>query len=107
MPGHLLHLGATVTCLHGGQATPTQTSPHVTVSGQPIVTQSTTHVIAACSLSTLPVPPPFCVTAQWVTAATRVTADSVPVLLEDSQAVCTASGTGLNVVTTQTTVKGT
>jgi hypothetical protein len=93
MPGHLLHLGATVMCLHGGQATPTQTSPHVTVSG--------------CSLSTLPVPPPFCVTAQWVTAATRVTADSVPVLLEDSQAVCTASGTGLNVVTTQTRVKGT
>jgi hypothetical protein len=29
------------------------------------------------------------------------------VLLQDSQAVCTPNGTGLNIVTTQTRVKGT
>ncbi len=105
MPGFLLHLGATVMCLHGGTATPTQTSRNVTVSGQPIVTQSTTYVVAGCSLAT--VPAPFCATAQWVTAAIRVTSDGVPVLLRDSQAVCTASGTGLSVVSTQTRAQGT
>ena len=32
MPGPLLHLGATVLCSHGGQATPTAPNPRVLVS---------------------------------------------------------------------------
>lgn len=102
MPGFLLHQGATVLCFHAGQAQPTVTDPRVKVSGQPIVTQATTHTIAGC---TLPPPPNGngpCVTAQWVSAATRVRASGVPVLLQDSQAVCTPTGTGVNIVVTQT-----
>jgi hypothetical protein len=45
------------------------------------------------------------VTAQWTTAATRVTAGGAPVLLQDSVAVCAPTGTGLNVLLTQLRVK--
>ncbi|MCI0698643.1 hypothetical protein L0337_42430 [candidate division KSB1 bacterium] len=106
MPGFLLHQGATVLCFHAGQAQPAVTFPRVKVSGQPIVTQPTIYNISGC---TLPPPPGAngpCVTGQWVTAATRVRAGGIPVLLQDSQAVCTPTGTGLNVVVTQVRVRG-
>ena len=35
MPGPILHLGASVLCAHGGQATPTVPFPRVLVGGQP------------------------------------------------------------------------
>jgi len=106
MPGYLLHQGATVLCMHGGQAQPVVTDQHVKVSGQFIVTQQDQYTIAGCpfNVSSSPVP---CVTGQWVTAATRVQASGTPVLLQDSQAVCAPNGTGMNIVTTQTRVKGT
>jgi len=105
--GFLLHQGATVLCAHGGQSQPTVPNPRVKVSGQQIVTQPTVYTIAGCAL-----PPPLaangpCVTAQWVTAALRITAEGVPVLLQDSQAICAPTGTPLNIVVTQTRVKGT
>jgi hypothetical protein len=106
MPGFLLHQGATVLCLHAGQAQPAATFPRVKVSSQPVVTQPTIYTISGC---TLPPPPGAngpCVTGQWVTAATRVRAGGIPVLLQDSQAVCTPTGTGLNVVVTQVRVRG-
>jgi hypothetical protein len=105
MPGYLLHLGATVICMHAGQAIPVVTSPRVTVGGQPIVTQTSAYSIAGCSLTGTGAPP--CVTAQWVTAATRVQAGGTPVLLQDSQAICATPGTGLNIIVTQVRVKGT
>ena len=105
MPGFLLHFGATVQCVHGGQAMPTVTNPRVTVMGQPIVMQPSPYTIAACpfNVSGSPVP---CVTAQWVTAATRITSNGMPVLLLDSQAICAPNGTPLLIVTTQTRVTG-
>ena len=105
MPGYLLHQGATVMCMHAGQAQPVAFSPRVKVGGQPAVTQTSTYTIAGCSF----VPPTGngpCVTAQWITAATRVKAGGMPVLLQDSQAVCTPTGTGLNIIVTQVRVKG-
>ncbi len=105
MPGFLLHVGATILCLHGGQAQATAPNPRVKVSGQPIVTQSAPHTVAGCPFSTPGGPLP-CVTAQWITAATRVRASGVPVLLQDSQAICAPNGTGVNVVVTQLRVKG-
>jgi hypothetical protein len=102
MPGFLLHQGATVLCLHAGQAQPTVTDLRVKVSSQAIVVQSTIHTIAGCTLPTPPAANGPCVTAQWVTAATRVRASGVAVLLQDSQAICTPTGTPVNVVVTQT-----
>jgi hypothetical protein len=106
MSGYLLHQGATVQCMHGGQAQPTTTSQKVKVGGQPIVVQSASYTIAGCSY-----PPPTaangpCATAQWTSAATRVTSGGAPVLLKDSKAVCVPTGTGLNILSTQTRVKG-
>ena len=105
MPGFLLHVGATVMCMHGGQAQPLVPNPRVTVGGQPIVTQTGPYVVAGCALASVPSPP--CVTAQWITSATRVLADGVPLVLQDSQAICTPTGTGLLVLVTQVQVRGT
>jgi hypothetical protein len=106
MPGFLLHLGALVQCAHGGQAQPTVTNPRVTVSGQPIVMNAAPYTVAGCSFP----PPPNgngpCVTAQWVTSALRVTSNGLPVLLQDSQAICAPTGTPLVITTTQVRVKG-
>lgn len=106
MPGFLLHQGATVLCLHGGQAQPTAPNPRVKVDSQCIVMQPMVYTISGCPYHA-GIPPCPCITAQWVTAATRVKADGQPVLLQDSQAICTPNGTGLNIMVTQVRVKGT
>jgi hypothetical protein len=105
MPGPLLHLGATVLCSHGGQAMPTSPDARVLVSGQPVSTMTAPYTVAGCAF----VPPSGngpCVTAQWVVAATRVMASGQPVVLLDSQAICTPTGTPLMAVMSQTRVIG-
>lgn len=106
MPGFLLHLGATVLCAHGGQAQPTVVNPRVLVSGQPTVTMTAPYMVAGC---TFPPPPNGngpCVSGQFVTSATRITSNGQPLLLMDSQALCTPTGTPLMVTLTQTRVTG-
>jgi hypothetical protein len=105
MPGFLLHMGATVLCAHAGQAQPTSPNPRVKVGGQPVVTQAAPYTVAGCPFNVSGAPVP-CVTAQWVTGALRVRAGGLPVLLQDSQAICTPNGTPLNIVMTQVRVKG-
>jgi uncharacterized Zn-binding protein involved in type VI secretion len=105
MPGPLLHLGAMLLCSHAGQATPTAPNPRVLVSGQPVTTMGGPYVVAGCAF----VPPAGngpCVTAQFVTSATRVLVGGQPALLLDSQAICTPTGTPLVPVMTQTRVIG-
>lgn len=106
MPGPLLHLGAVITCVHAGQATPVSPNPRVLVSGQPTVTIASMYSVAGCTL-----PPPTagngpCVTAQYTTSATRVFSSSGPLLLIDSQAICVPTGTPLIASVTQTRVSG-
>lgn len=105
MPGYLLHVNATVLCMHAGQAQATVPNPRVKVSGQPTVQQPNPWMIAGCPFTTGTNPMP-CVTAQWVTAATRLLSGGMPLLLQDSQAVCAPNGTGVNIVATQVRVKG-
>lgn len=107
MPGFLLHVGATILCTHGGQVQPTVPNPRVRVGGQPTVTQAAPYVVAGCAL-----PPPIaangpCVTAQWLIGALRVTSNGQPLLLQTSQAICAPTGTPVNIVVTQTRVRGT
>jgi hypothetical protein len=68
--------------------------------------QPAPYTIAGCpfNVSGSPVP---CVTAQWITAATRILSNGMPVLLLDSQAICAPNGTPLMIVATQTRVIGT
>ena len=106
MPGFLLHAGAQVQCMHAGTATPTAVNTRVLVSGQPTVLVTAPYSVAGCTM-----PPPTagngpCVTAQWTTSATRITSLGQPLLLQDSQAVCTPTGTGLLPMATQTRVTG-
>jgi hypothetical protein len=105
MPGFLLHQGATVMCAHAGQAQPTAPNPRVRVSGQPVVTQPAPFTVAGCPFNISGAPSP-CVTAQWVTGALRVRVGGLPVLLQDSQAICAPNGTPLTIVMTQVRVRG-
>lgn len=105
MPGFLLHLGATVMCAHAGQAQPASLNPRVLVSGQQIVLQIFPYAITGCPFVAGDVPSP-CVTAQWITAATRILSNGMPVLLMDSQAICLPDGSPIMIVTTHTRVSG-
>ena len=104
MPGFILHSGAAVQCLHVGTAQPLVVNPRVTVLTQPIVTMSSPYAIAGCTFPSLSSGAPPCVTAQWITAAVRVTAMGQPVVLQDSQATCAPNGTPLLILATQTRV---
>jgi hypothetical protein len=105
--GYMLDTSSTVMCLHAGQAQAAGSNPRVKMNGQPIVVQTNSYTVSGCTM-----PPPNagngpCVSAQWTSAATRVKAGGAPVLTKDSQAVCTPTGTGLNIVNTQLRVKAT
>jgi len=106
MPGPVLHVGATVMCTHGGQAQPTAPNPRVMVSGQPTVLMTTPYVIAGCPFTTGTNPMP-CVTGQWTVAATRVFSNGQPLVLMDSQSVCTPNGTPMLPTVAQMRVLGT
>ncbi|WNZ23633.1 hypothetical protein HJG54_12730 [Leptolyngbya sp. NK1-12] len=103
MPAYVLHLGATVACVHGGQGQPAAPNPRVKVMGQPVVTQPIPYTIAGCSNPPTNLGP--CVTANWLTGAVRVKVMGQPVLLQTSQAICLPTGTPLNVLITQLRVK--
>ncbi len=92
-------------CMHAGQAMPTVPNPRVMVSSQPTLQQPNPWTIAGCPFTTGGNPMP-CVTAQWVPAAARLLSGGMPLLLQDSQAVCTPNGTGVMIVQTQMRVKG-
>jgi hypothetical protein len=106
MPGFLLLQSDTVFCSHLGQVKTVTPNLRVTVSKQPTAQQPKPWTVAGCinNVSGAPVP---CVTAQWSTAALRLRSENLPILLQDSQALCAPNGTPVNVVPTPSRVKGT
>jgi hypothetical protein len=106
MPGFLLHVGAIVQCAHGGMAQPTVPNPRVKVMGQPTVQQATPWTVAGCAFPPPPVANGPCIVAQWITGSLRVKSMGMPLLLQDSQAICTPTGTPVMVSVTQPRVKG-
>lgn len=105
MPGFLLDKASTLFCAHGGIAVPTGENPRVLINGQPIVLQNLPYAVAGCPFQVAGVASP-CVTAIWITAATRVSAGGIPVLLSDSRSVCLPNGTPLAIAGTQARVTG-
>ena len=106
MPGPILHVGATVMCAHGGQATPTAPNPRVLVSGQPVATMTAPYAVAGCAF----VPPGGngpCATAQWTVGATRVLAGGQPVVIMTGVSTCVPTGTPLLPVQAQVRVTAT
>ena len=106
MPGFLVHFGATVLCAHAGQSQPTAVNPRVLVSGQRTVTLTAPYVVAGCTLRPPPADNGPSLTAQFVTSATRITSNGMPLLLLDSQAICAPTGTPVMIVVTQTRATG-
>ena len=106
MPGFLLNVSSTVICAHAGQAKPTVPNPRVRVMGQPVTTQGPPYAIAGC----VNPPPPAnvgpCLLGNWIVASLRVKVMGLPVLLQDSIAICAPTGTALTVIVTQPRVKG-
>lgn len=105
MPGFLLNVSSTVICAHGGQAKPTVPMPRVLVMGQPVTVQPIPYGVAGCANPVPPVNVGPCVIANWVTASLRVKAMGMPVLLQDSQAICIPTGLPLITVIAQPRVK--
>ena len=106
MPGYLLSVGASVICMHGGQAQALVPNLRVKAAGQPTFQQPNPWTVTGCphTVSGAPLP---CVTAQWITAATRVRSSGLPLLLDDSLAICAPNGTGVSIQATQARVKAT
>ena len=102
MPGFLVQQGATVMCVHGGQAIPTVPNPRITLEGMPSSTISAPWIVAGCPGIPPGVPP--CVTAQWVMGTTRVTSNGQLLVVMSGQAVCAPPGTPLLPLVTQTRV---
>lgn len=106
MPGPILHVGAVVTCSHGGMATPTVPSSCVFVSGMPIATVAAPYEVAGCAF----VPPGGngpCVTGQWVVGATQVFSQGQAVVIMSGVSMCAPTGTPLLPVEAQTLVSAT
>jgi hypothetical protein len=99
VPGFLLHAGATVLCAHGGQAQPTISSSRVFVGGEPVTIQAGPYRVSACPQPSAAGGP--CVAAQWTSAATRVRAEGLPVLLATPTAVCVPTGAPVQVARSQ------
>ncbi len=103
MPGPVLHLGATVLCSHGGQATPTTPNARVTVSAQPVATVASPYGVVGCPFVPNAGNGP-CTTGQWSAGATRVFAAGQPVVVMSGTSTCVPTGTPLAPVSSQTRV---
>lgn len=110
MSAPLLHIGATILCTHAGQASIIPSQTRVRVGGQLVAVQSDTTTVAGCPFTVGTKPQP-CVTVRWVSAATRVRAGGLPVLVQNSAGLCQSAEQapqGLaNIVVTQARVRGT
>ncbi len=106
MPGYLIQQGATVRCVHGGEAAATMPSPAVSLGDQPASVITDPWTVVGCP----GVPPdgvPPCVTAEWTAGTTRVTSYGQPLVSEGGRAACTPAGTPLLPVVTQVRVAAT
>jgi hypothetical protein len=94
MPGPILHVGASVTCTHGGQAVPTMPSALVFVSGMPIATIAAPYAVAGCGFVSPGGNGP-CVTGQWTVGSVRVVSQGQPVAIQSGVSTCAPTGTPL------------
>jgi hypothetical protein len=105
MPGFMVEQGATVMCVHGGQAMAVVPNPAVTLDGSPSAVTADPWVVAGCPGVPTVVPP--CVTAQWIAGTVRVTSYGQPLVIGSGVAVCAPAGTPLLPVVTQARVTAT
>src|SRR2546430_16671224 len=80
MPGPIVNMGGTVTCMHGGQGQCTTVSPKVMVGNQPVVTIPASYMIAGCAFPPPPAANGPCVSGTIPSGSTKVLAGGIPVL---------------------------
>ncbi len=87
----VLTQAASIVCAHGVPAVPVPSQVRVLSSGQPLLVQTDITTVGGCPF-TLPGPTPSpCVQVRWLSAAVRVRANGVPVLLQSSSSLCLAA----------------
>jgi hypothetical protein len=81
--GPAAHVGAAITCMHGGPVTVAPGSPRVLLSGMPAATMADQYVVAGCAFLLSGAPHP-CVQVRWLVPATRVLVNGAPVITQGS-----------------------
>ena len=84
MSGPAAHVGAAITCMHGGPVTVAPGSPRVLLSGMPTATMADQYVVAGCAFSTPALGPHPCIQVRWLVPATRVFVNGAPVITQGS-----------------------
>lgn len=87
IPGYLMHVNATVSCPHGGQAAYRPAQTRVLVTGQPAASTAGQYTVTGCAFTAGGVPTP-CVTIRWLPGARRVTVAGSPALLSLPPGTC-------------------
>jgi hypothetical protein len=103
MGSPVLHIGAGVICAHGGSASPTTSFDRVRVGGQPVLTVTSSFLIADCA-GDPSAPTNRCVVGRFLTGAARVLAGGAPVLVQHSASACEPTGTPMIVTVVQSRV---
>ncbi len=109
MADYLVHVDASISCPHKGDASVVSSNTRVKVGGNAVATVNDQYTISQCLLSSANPPHP-CLTIQWIVPAIRVRVNGQPVILKSSTGLCLAGVIPQGpptVVSTQTRVKGT
>ena len=94
MPGPILTMAATITCPHGGMATPVPSNPTVLVANSPVLVMTDVTMIAGCVFNISGAPAP-CLSIQWTVPAVSTTVNNVQVLLATSIGLCMGGSPGV------------
>jgi hypothetical protein len=87
----LIQMGATVLCVHGGQAMAIVPNPRVLLGGQPSLLISGPWVVAGCPLVPPPLPP--CITGQWLVGTVRALSNGQPLVVQSGSGITLPNGT--------------
>lgn len=83
MPGPAVQVGAVTICPHGGQVAAIPATSRVLLSGAPALVLTDTYLVAGCVFAVGTKPQP-CVTVRWLTGATRVLVNGMPLLVQSA-----------------------